>query len=65
MHTQALQANSSNITLPLNQSVQQSNGAQFALMLSLLFESRAQQSVQQVAQSAARTDFAGVRLSAS
>lgn len=52
MHTQALQANSSNITLPLNQSVQQSNGAQFALMLSLLFESRGQQ-VQQTALSAA------------
>jgi len=43
MQTEVLQANSSNITLPLNQSVQQSNGAQFALMLSLLYESKAEQ----------------------
>lgn len=43
MQTEVLQANSSNITLPLNQSVQQSNSAQFALMLSLLYESKVEQ----------------------
>jgi len=43
MQTEVLQVNSSNITLPLNQSVQRSNGAQFALMLSLLYESKVEQ----------------------
>ena len=43
MQTEVLQVNSSNITLPLNQSVQRSNGAQFALMLSLLYESKDEQ----------------------
>ena len=40
MNIEIINAPSSNITLPLNQSVQQANGAQFALMLSLLFESK-------------------------
>ena len=40
MNSQAIQAPSANITLPLNQAVQASNGAQFALMVSLLFEAR-------------------------
>lgn len=43
MQIESLQTNSSNITLPLNHSVQQSNGAQFALMLSLLYESKVEQ----------------------
>lgn len=43
MNTEIINAPSSNITLPLNQSVQQTNGAQFALMLSLLYESRVDQ----------------------
>lgn len=43
MNTEAINAPSSNITLPLNQSVQQANGAQFALMLSLLYETKIEQ----------------------
>ena len=43
MNTEIINAPSSNITLPLNQSVRQANGAQFALMLSLLYESTIQQ----------------------
>lgn len=39
MTIETLDAPSANITLPLNQSVQQANGAQFALMLSLMMES--------------------------
>lgn len=43
MTIEVINAPSSNITLPLNQSVQQANGAQFALMLSLLYESKLEQ----------------------
>lgn len=39
MNIEKIDAPSTNITLPLNQSVQQANGAQFALMLSLMMES--------------------------
>ena len=39
MNIEKIDAPSANITLPLNQSVQQANGAQFALMLSLMMES--------------------------
>jgi len=40
MNIEKIDAPSANITLPLNQSVQQANGAQFALMLSLMMESQ-------------------------
>jgi len=39
MNIEKIDAPSANITLPLNQSVQQANGAQFALMLSLMMDS--------------------------
>lgn len=45
MHSQSIQVENANINRPLNQAVQQSNGAQFALMLSLLFESQVRQPV--------------------
>ena len=40
MNIEKIDAPSANITLPLNQSVQQANAAQFAMMLSLMMESR-------------------------
>jgi hypothetical protein len=43
MNAEIINALSSNITLPLNQSVQQANGAQIALMQSLLYEAIIQQ----------------------
>lgn len=43
MQSQPIQVENANINRPLNQAVQQSNGAQFALMLSLLFESQVRQ----------------------
>jgi hypothetical protein len=50
MNIEKIDVPSSNITLPLNQSVQQANGAQFALMLSLLFESKLESTVAMVSQ---------------
>lgn len=38
MNIENVDAPSANISLPLNQSIQQANGAQFALMLSLMME---------------------------
>lgn len=38
MNTELIDALSANLALPINQSVQASNGAQFALMLSLVWE---------------------------
>ena len=40
MDIDTIEAPSANINLPLNRSVQQANGAQFALMLSLIMESK-------------------------
>jgi len=40
MNIEKINAPSANITLPLNQSVQQANAAQFAMMLSLMMEPR-------------------------
>ncbi len=52
MTIEKIDAPSANISLPLNQSIQQANGAQFALMLSLMMESlpvSASRAVQRVA----------------
>jgi len=48
MNIEKIDAPSANITLPLNQSVQQANGAQFALMLSLMMESHPSSAVTSV-----------------
>lgn len=48
MQTQQIQVECANINLPLNQSVQQGNGAQFALMLSLLMEGLPAQSTEKI-----------------
>jgi hypothetical protein len=44
LHADQITPLSSSLTLPLNEALQKSDGAQFALMLSLLFETRAGQS---------------------
>jgi len=48
MNIEKIDAPSANITLPLNQSVQKANGAQFALMLSLMMESHPSSAVTSV-----------------